>query len=143
MNRVAPRNPAPGDNLDALLGAFFKSEKPAPWPAFRPPVQQRILPERPNRRIRWSFGSRVALAASVGLLVLGTWLLPSPVNGPNGKQPSTLPTIGGGTAGTNGSSRPGGQPGTLTPEKETKPEKQPGKNAPEGNLPFDLWPSSR
>jgi len=142
MNRVAPRNAVPGEELDALLGDFFKSEMPAPWPAFRPSVQQRILPERPDRPAGWSaFGSRLALAASVGLLVLGTWLLPASVNAPNGKQPDSIPTLDRGSATPGGFIPPGGQPGKLTPAK--KPDKAPGNEPEENRLFNNLSPSAR
>jgi hypothetical protein len=77
MNRVAPALPAGEDPIDALLGAFFKSEMPTPWPAFQPPARSRTLP-LPARRApagQRLLGSRVALAASVALLVLCGWLL--------------------------------------------------------------------
>jgi hypothetical protein len=77
MNRVAPPQPAGDDPIDALLGAFFKGEMPDPWPAFQPPARSRTLP-LPARRapvVRRLVGSRVALAASVALLLLCGWLL--------------------------------------------------------------------
>jgi hypothetical protein len=74
MNRMV--NPVPpGDDLDALLGAFFKKEVPRPWPAFQPPRPKRVLPFRPAAPRPRFFGSRLALAAAVALLLLGGWLL--------------------------------------------------------------------
>jgi len=92
----------PGDALDALLGGFFKAEMPAEWPAFRAPAAStrrlRFPPERsaarPSGR-RGAMWSRLALAASVALLVLAAWLMPGPTSGPAGRG---LPTIGPGSA---------------------------------------------
>jgi hypothetical protein len=61
----------PDDEIDRLLRAFYRAELPSPWPelklpalpAARPAVRRSLLP------------SRLALAASVLLLVLGSWLL--------------------------------------------------------------------
>jgi hypothetical protein len=95
MNRV--ETPQPGDELDALLTAFFRKEMPANWPAFQPPPSRPEAPpflaapparsaraERgpssgtgrawPRRRTLWS--SRVALAASVALLLAGAFFAP-------------------------------------------------------------------
>jgi hypothetical protein len=78
MNRVAQPVPPNDEALDALLGAFFKAEMPAEWPAFQPP-RPRVLPFRPAAppaKRRGFFLSRVALAASVALLLLAAWLMP-------------------------------------------------------------------
>jgi hypothetical protein len=76
MNRVSGVRP-PSEDLDVFLGAFFKGEMPAPWPAFQPPAATRTLPlpRRAARKPRQVFGSRFALAAAVALLLLGGWLL--------------------------------------------------------------------
>jgi len=77
MNRVAPSVPLGGD-IDDLLGAFFKSEMPSPWPELEPPAQARTLAfkRRPApRRRRPLFASRLALVASVALLMCAAWLL--------------------------------------------------------------------
>ena len=63
-----------GDRPDAVerwLRAFFQAEMPAHWPT-------PSLPEPPHRRwlaVRSAFGSRLALAASVALLLLGSLFL--------------------------------------------------------------------
>jgi hypothetical protein len=87
MNRVLDQSPPPGDDLDVLLGSFFKAEMPAPWPPFQAPASSRTLPLNgrlaPRRSMplngrtgaRHLFGSRGALAASVGLLMLAGLLL--------------------------------------------------------------------
>jgi hypothetical protein len=81
MTRVLPNPPPPGDDLDVLLGSFFKGEMPAHWPAFVLPEPAQTLPlesqagaarRQPLRRM---FLSRLALAASVGLLLVGGLLL--------------------------------------------------------------------
>jgi hypothetical protein len=59
-----------GDNLDHLLRAFFRAEMPEPWPD----APARPLAFRPARR-RGLVRSRLALAASVLLLLVGQWLL--------------------------------------------------------------------
>jgi len=144
MNRVADNSANRGggggeDELDALLGAFFKAEMPAPWPAFVPPASakksapsstKKTLPfrrpdeseQRPTRR-RWhGWTSRLALAASVALLLLGTWLMPSPTGGGRigGGNPPTIGTEGDGTAnpkdGLPGPATDPGKKGKLTPK---------------------------
>jgi hypothetical protein len=77
--RLAPPlstgDPALPDDLDALLRAYFRAEMPDPWPA--PPLVA-IIPTSPAkvRGGRVSTRSRLALAASVVVLVGGTMLLP-------------------------------------------------------------------
>jgi hypothetical protein len=67
---TTPLRDHPGDNLDGLLRAFFQAELPNPWPPFRPALH---LPER---RPVWSrFQSALALAASIGILVIGLSLV--------------------------------------------------------------------
>jgi hypothetical protein len=62
----------PGDELGDMLRAFFREEVPAPWPELKPPQ----VPAQAVVSRRWyRLGSRLALAASVGFLVLGYWLL--------------------------------------------------------------------
>src|SRR5215218_9643248 len=78
MSKTLP----PEQDVDQLLGAFFKSEIPDPWPAFEPPVR-RTLPFRPApQRRRFVLGSRLALAASVAGLMLCGWLLSGSFSGP-------------------------------------------------------------
>src|SRR5438094_7738564 len=69
----------PDDALDAQLGEFFRKEMPNPWPPFRQPALVQTIPFHPVRRpARWlAFRSRLALAASVALLLIGGMLLPT------------------------------------------------------------------
>jgi hypothetical protein len=67
-----------GDDLDRLLSDFYRSELPNPWPV--PPVagvRTEFLPlTAPPLIRRWSaVRSRFALAASVALLLAGSWFL--------------------------------------------------------------------
>ena len=64
-----------GDDLDGLLRDFFRAQLPEPWPALKPPaaLPLRLLPPAAPRWSRWR--SRFALAASVGLLMVGHWFL--------------------------------------------------------------------
>jgi hypothetical protein len=107
MNRVVTKPVSPGDEeaLDALLGAYFKAELPDPWPALRPPKREEVLPFPGPRASAPSFrlGSRLALAASVGLLFVGAWLLggnlsapvirPLPAVGPGKAEKNHLPHL--------------------------------------------------
>jgi hypothetical protein len=81
----------PGADPDGLLGAFFKAELPDPWPACRRPGD-RVRSTTPSRQTSPSGGpprgrtwtaarSRLALAASVALLLLGTLLLSGKFHG--------------------------------------------------------------
>jgi hypothetical protein len=64
--------PKPGDDLDGLLRAFFRGQMPNPWPAPRLPRFRTATPARPAPPGRPLMRSRWALAASVGLLLLGS-----------------------------------------------------------------------
>src|SRR5262245_7589011 len=56
--------PTPPDDLDRLLSAYFRAQRPDPWPP-APAVPPPAAARRPSR------GSRLALAAAVGLLLGG------------------------------------------------------------------------
>jgi hypothetical protein len=69
-----------GDELDTLLRSFFQSELPHPWPALSLPEAEEqgrpVVPLTPAAAHPWvPAHSRLALAASVGLLLAGTWFL--------------------------------------------------------------------
>src|SRR5262245_51844514 len=70
------RGGRPPEELDVLLRDFFRSEMPQPWPECAAPEPEPIRPlVRPARA--WTpVRSRLALAASVGLLLGGSLLLP-------------------------------------------------------------------
>jgi hypothetical protein len=117
-----PKPPA-GEPIDALLGAFFRSEVPSPWPAFRRPTPARLLLDQVPPR-RPSYAGRLALAASVGLLFLGSWLLPATLS-PRVPQGHSLPTVGPASAGRGGLVPAHLQPpksGTTTPDTLTVDE---------------------
>jgi hypothetical protein len=94
-----PNDGRPADDLDGLLREFFRAQLPEPWPAFRFPSKSSTLPltAPPSR---WAgLRSRFALAATVALLVLGSFfvsdLLPttsdiSKANGPRDAGRSAL-----------------------------------------------------
>jgi hypothetical protein len=94
MNRTVPPPSRPGD-LDAWLSAFFRSEMPDPWPSFQPPAERKAPPTLPAPRKapgRWPlFRSRLALAASVGLLVLSGLALPGRLGDPARKASGPVP----------------------------------------------------
>jgi len=76
MNLVHQPPKTPGDDLEGLLRTFFRAQMPNPWPTaptppFRTPKAIQSVPSR-RRLMR----SRWALAASIGLLLLGSLLLP-------------------------------------------------------------------
>jgi hypothetical protein len=83
MNLLPPPPASPGGappsdgDIDTLLSAFFRAEMPDPWPTLRAPAGPRVTPALPVRpsapppRRRTLVRSRLALAASVALLVAG------------------------------------------------------------------------
>jgi hypothetical protein len=94
MNVIVPPRVPPDDEIDGLLRAFFRAELPHPWPAMKAPAapQTAPVPSPPPRPALWR--SRLALAASVALLALGSLLLPG--KAPPG--PQAAPGIGPGSA---------------------------------------------
>ena len=66
-----------GDDLDGLLGEFFRSEMPQPWPdAPETDEQPEVLSwSQTPRRSRSLFRSRLALAASVAFLLAIPWAI--------------------------------------------------------------------
>ena len=78
MNYLSPPST---DDVDGILRAFFKARMPAPWPALKaPPVAVKTAKGWPMMR------SRLALAASVGLLALGLSSLAGAFHGQNALQ---------------------------------------------------------
>ena len=73
----------PSDPLEAVLRAFFEAEMPRPWPEM--PATLPFRETQPARRPRLN-RSRLVLAASVALLLIGQWFLlgnfdPEPTGG--------------------------------------------------------------
>jgi hypothetical protein len=70
-----------GDNLDHLLRAFFQAEMPDPWPGMEVPSRPVVVvaadapEETPSRSSGSLCRSRLALAASIALLVSGPLFL--------------------------------------------------------------------
>jgi hypothetical protein len=75
-NHRLDRSPE-GDDADQLLRAFYRAEMPDPWPSFEAPAEApTVLPFPAPGARRPIFGrSRLALAASVALLIAGLWFL--------------------------------------------------------------------
>jgi hypothetical protein len=70
------------DDLGDVLRAFFRSEMPQPWPKLKLPTQERVIapfpPPTASKKSwprRWLFNSRTALAAALGVLIVGQLLL--------------------------------------------------------------------
>jgi hypothetical protein len=91
MNVIVPPRVPPDDEIDGLLRAFFRAEVPHPWPAMKAPAAP---PPAPARPALWR--SRLALAASVALLALGSLFLPG--KAPREPQPPARPSISPGEA---------------------------------------------
>jgi hypothetical protein len=89
MSLVEPPLPKPGDDLDGLLRAFFRSRMPHPWPALRLPRFRMASAPRPPSSGRSLIRSRYALAASVALLLFGSLLLPGRLT--PGSKPGQVP----------------------------------------------------
>lgn len=71
----SPWRERPGDDLDGLLTAFFQRELPSPWPAAPQAEETVVVRRRPPEVRRSAWTSRLALAASVAVLLGGGWLL--------------------------------------------------------------------
>ena len=112
MNPPTRPEQAP-DELDALLRAFFQAQMPKPWPAFKAPAT-------PSAQTSWwvKSRSRLALAASVALLLLGSWWL-------SGSTANYKTPMNGISPGDNKAQ--GGVPAHLKPAVEDK------KTAPDAN----------
>jgi hypothetical protein len=76
------------DHYEELLRAFFRAEMPNPWPVFERPVLAIARPHARTSRFA-RLKSRAALAASVALLLLGTWLLAGAFRSGPGSNSST------------------------------------------------------
>ena len=72
MNTNLPTRP--DDEIDRLFSAYFRTQRPTPWPACPRPWEQSIQPAAAVSRDA-AARSRWALAASVALLVGSCWYL--------------------------------------------------------------------
>jgi len=110
-----PRGGAqPPDDVDDLLRAFFKAQMPKSWPAPDVPASRRAASLPVARPVKgWPLmRSRLAVAASVALLVGGSLLLAEAFQGrPNGPAGPTI---------TNGKAEALNPDGT--PKAPTSPE---------------------
>src|SRR5262249_37016556 len=100
---VNARSGRPDDDLDRLLHDFFQAELPRSWPAAPTPKPIRLpelnghtalplaRPAQPTAQ-PWAWTSHLALAASVGGLLLGTLLLSGQFKG--NEQPAPDPNLG-------------------------------------------------
>src|SRR5947209_8685706 len=74
---VPARNFGPPNNLDRLLAAFLRAEVPEPWPVLKVPAHPAPTP-LPVKSRRWPrLNSRLALAATVALCLVGSLALKS------------------------------------------------------------------
>jgi len=78
----------PEQPIDALLTSFFRSEMPVPWPALKLPARTAAPAPSWFSRSR----SRLALAASIGLLAVASWWL-------SGRAPEYTPPVANTTPG--------------------------------------------
>jgi hypothetical protein len=103
------------DDVDRALSDFFKSEMPNPWPALKLPEAEKSASPLPFRRpARSLLRSRLALAASILLMLLGSLFVASkfsapPLDDSNGTPIASPPRPGQGIRG----STP--MPGSPTP----------------------------
>jgi hypothetical protein len=77
MTTNTPQPNVPGDEVDRLLGAYFRAQMPAKWPAAPSPSNGLNPSAGPDsaRRTDPATKSRWALAASVALLIGSCWYL--------------------------------------------------------------------
>ena len=73
---VGPREPdhSPA-NLDGLIHRFFRAQMPEPWPVLKPPATPSVPTESALLRRRSLFRSRLTLAASLLILLIGQFLV--------------------------------------------------------------------
>jgi hypothetical protein len=82
--RTSPTLGPSGDELEGMLRSFFRAEVPDPWPTMKAP--EAVVKFQKPRRSTWlRIGPRLAIAASVGLLLVGYLALGSifPKHQPN------------------------------------------------------------
>jgi hypothetical protein len=105
----SPRQDDSGDDgLDNLLKSFYRAQMPDPWPAMEAPAERRVFLATfaPPRRRQSLLRSRLALAASLALLVGGSWWLLQGSKPTAGSAPATVEAGPGiGAASANGADR--------------------------------------
>jgi hypothetical protein len=87
FERPSPEHASPGrsaDEVEGLLREFYRAEMPDPWPQLRPPTEQPSSAAPAPWRGWGLLRSRLALAASVALLVAGHLALAHSVPGDTG-----------------------------------------------------------
>ena len=80
-----PSGDRPPDDIDRLLGDFFRAELPRPWPRLRPPPAVAVAGRNDPLP-----ASRLVLAVSLAAVLAGGWLLGSRLTGPSGPSGSAL-----------------------------------------------------
>ena len=73
MNTNSNHPTRPENDIDRVVGEFFRSQLPRPWPAAPKPWVEKASLSTPSARA--ASRSRWALAASVAVLVGGCWYL--------------------------------------------------------------------
>jgi hypothetical protein len=90
-----PLQPAQSDEIDRVLRAYYQSQMPDSWPAAPRPLRVTLsMPTPPRQRAFAGMRRRLALAASIALLIAGAFfasgkIAPSgPTDGDPLKDPS-------------------------------------------------------
>lgn len=84
--RESSKEPRRQSDVAGLLRSFFRKEMPEPWPQWKPPTK----PARIRQPRSWGglMRSRFALAASVLVLLIGSWSI-------SGLRSESVPLLGG------------------------------------------------
>jgi negative regulator of sigma E activity len=80
----------PPDDIDQLLRTFYKTQLPEPWPALAAP-RRTVAPVAGRSARGWPLmRSRMAVAASVALLAIGSLLLAGALQGRANRAPAPV-----------------------------------------------------
>jgi len=79
------------NTIDDTLRDFYRSEMPDPWPTMRAPARTLPMPKRTARPVWMRSLSRLAIAASIALLLIGYLALASLFPRDTGSQPGLTP----------------------------------------------------
>ena len=82
-------------NIDETLRDFYRSEMPDPWPTMRAPARTLPMPKRTARPVWLRSLSRLAVAASIALLLVGYLALASLFPRDNAGSAGGLNQVGG------------------------------------------------